>query len=265
MGEPWGRTTRSVDGKAGKSSPDAVRLEQVSKRYGRVVALSDFSLTLRSGTITALVGPNGAGKTTLLETMVGLRRPDRGTVALFGTQLHAVGTRLGDLLQDVGIQLQNAEFFRTATLRDCFRLFSTCYRRPIDIEALVARFGLAGQMSKKLGQLSGGWRQRAFLALALINDPALILLDEPTTGLDPEARRDLWTIIAELGKSGRTVLLSTHAMEEAERLASRVLVINGGCLIADASPAELIATHAGKGGTLEDVYLNLLSQHGKRR
>src|SRR5450631_2442141 len=197
---PGGETGREVmDHKASRSSA-AVSVTGLSKRYGATEAVSDVSFEVGAGRIFGLLGPNGAGKTTTLECILGLRQPDRGSIQIDGL---------------VGAQLQAATLQDKITPRQALELFGAFYPEPFTADELLARFDLEDKADAPFASLSGGQRQRLFLALALVNRPTLLVLDEPTAGLDPQARRKLRSLIGEMRSDGRTVLLSTHDLQEA--------------------------------------------------
>ncbi len=208
------------------------------KRYDGRDVLRGVSLTLRRGRILAVLGSNGAGKTTLLETVEGLRRIDRGTVKVLGHDMKrgskAVQSRLG-------IQLQKSSAFRNLTLRDTVRLYAHLYRRPGNPMDALAAFGLEGKAETLPHQLSGGQFQRFNLCLATLNEPEILFLDEPTTGLDPYARRALWEKVRELRDGGTSIVLTTHYMDEAEQLCDEVAVLHDGRVVATDSPETLVA------------------------
>jgi ABC-2 type transport system ATP-binding protein len=218
--------------------PVSVRARDLTKRYGSVVALGGVSFEAGAGEILGLLGPNGAGKTTALECILGLRRPDSGSVTIGGVD---VGGRPGDAKQVIGAVLQSAALQDKITPRKALGLFASFYSRAAGVGGLIDRFGLADKADATFDSLSGGLRQRLFLALAFVNNPSVVVLDEPTAGLDPGSRRDLHDIIAGMRESGRTVLLSTHDLDEAQDLCDRVAILDGGRIVAAARPSELIA------------------------
>jgi ABC-2 type transport system ATP-binding protein len=216
-----------------------VRFSGVSKSYGATRALQDVTFEIKPGQSIALVGPNGAGKSTLVETIMGLHKPDAGWVTVFGYTAPEEAPRYVDR---IGVQLQDSRLFGALSARDYFAFFSRIYTRSISEAALVERFKLAEFMDKTIKELSGGQRQRVALALAVINDPDLIILDEPTVGLDPIARRQFWDLISTLHGEGKTLLFTTHYMDEAETLADHVLMLASGKMIAQGRPEEIIAS-----------------------
>jgi ABC-2 type transport system ATP-binding protein len=215
-----------------------VALEVVGlvKRYGHRTAINDLSLTANLATVTAILGPNGAGKTTLVETCEGFRRQDTGQVRVLGLDPRREGRRLRSL---VGVMLQQGGIYPAARPREMLNLVAAYYAHPLDPEALLGRLGLLEVASVPYRRLSGGQRQRLAFALAIVGRPAMVFLDEPTTGLDPQARQATWELIADLRRDGVTVVLTTHYMEEAERLADQVVIIDQGRVVAQGTPAEL--------------------------
>jgi ABC-2 type transport system ATP-binding protein len=208
-----------------------IEVEHLHKQYGDLVAVDDLSFTVERGEIFGVLGPNGAGKTTAVEIIEGLRTPDRGTVRVLRAELR----------RRVGAQLQESELPEKLRVWEAMELYSSFYDRPADSERLLDDLGLAGKRDTSYGKLSGGQKQRLSIALALVGNPELAILDELTTGLDPNARRDTWELIEQIRGRGVTVVLVTHFMEEAERLADRVALIDGGRLVAIDSPAGLVS------------------------
>lgn len=214
-----------------------VLVESVTKQYGSSMALKGVSLELHRGEILALVGPNGAGKTTLVEIIEGLRRPTSGTVRVFDHDPHE---RRQEVAEAVGVQLQNGGLNPRLTVGETITLYASLFRRTVPRGRLMALLGLEQHERKGVRHLSGGERQRLCLALALINDPDLVILDELTTGLDPEARREMWGLVSDLRRDGKTVIFVTHYMEEAESLGDRVAVIAKGQIVACDRPGVLV-------------------------
>ena len=217
----------------------AVIVRNVTKRYGRVVALDDLSLEVRRGEVFGLLGRNGAGKTTLIEILEGLRVADSGEVSVLGFD---PGRDLDSVKQRIGIQLQSSSFFRKLRVHEVLEQFRSYYERQADIDKLLALASLNEKRNNFVADLSIGQRQRLALALALVNDPEIVFLDEPTASLDAQVRRQLWYTIQQMKESGKTILLTTHYIEEAERLCDRVCIIDAGRLVALDSPASLIAS-----------------------
>ena len=217
------------------------QLRGISKTFGNVQALRNLNFTVRSGELLALLGPNGAGKTTAVKLFLGLARPTTGTVSVFGgNPVHAaVRTRMGAMLQVAKVP-------ETLRVREHIDLFSSYYPRPLASAETLAIAGLQEIKDRPFGELSGGQKQRVLFALALCGDPDILFLDEPTVGLDVEARRLLWEQIRKLVGRGKTVLLTTHYLEEADALADRVAVINRGEIIAEGTPSEIKARTCGR-------------------
>jgi ABC-2 type transport system ATP-binding protein len=204
------------------------------------VAVDDVSFDVLPGEIFGLIGPNGAGKTTTMECVEGLRKPDRGAISVLGLDpiRHAYA-----LQQRVGVQLQEAQLQKRIKLRETVALWASLYRKPVDGDRLIEQLGLSDKRNAWFMTLSGGQKQRLFIALALINDPELLFLDELTTGLDPQARHAIWDLVRGIRQRGKTVFLTTHLMEEAERLCDRVAIIDRGRIIDLGTPAELVRRH----------------------
>jgi ABC-2 type transport system ATP-binding protein len=221
-------------------SGTAIRVSAIRKTYGRTIAVDDVSFDVRSGEIFGLIGPNGAGKTTTMECVEGLRTPERGDISVLG--LHP--SRDVYLLQErIGVQLQQAQLQKRIKVREAIALWASLYKRPADGDRLIDQLGLSDKRHAWFMTLSGGQKQRLFIALALINDPELVFLDELTTGLDPQARRAIWDLVRGIRQRGKTVFLTTHLMEEAERLCDRVAIIDHGRVIDVGTPSELITRH----------------------
>jgi len=214
-----------------------VQVEQLRKTYGDLTAVDGISFTIEQGEVFGLLGPNGAGKTTTLEIMEGLRSSDSGRVSISGMELPGA---FDQLKQIIGVQLQATSLYDRIEVAEVLALFGSYYEKSLSVDELLKLVSLEEKRKDYVKNLSGGQLQRLALALALVNDPRLVFLDEPTTGLDPQARQNLWTIIERMKGEGRTVILTTHYMEEAERLADRVAVIDHGKIIAMDSPRALI-------------------------
>jgi ABC-2 type transport system ATP-binding protein len=220
-------------------STSAVSCRGLIKRYGDVVAVSGLDLEVRSGECFGLLGPNGAGKTTTVEIFEGLREPDGGEVVVLGDRWQGNGLALRSRL---GIQLQETKFPEKLRVDEVVALFRSFYPRGRDVENVLALVGLEEKAAAHVRTLSGGQKQRLSLGCALVGDPELLFLDEPTTGLDPQSRRQTWEIVEGHKANGGTVLLTTHYMEEAARLCDRVAVVDHGKIIALGTPRELIAS-----------------------
>jgi len=217
-----------------------IQVSGIRKTYGRVVAVDDVSFEVNQGEIFGLIGPNGAGKTTTMECVEGLRRPDRGSISVLSLDpvrdVRALHLR-------VGVQLQQAQLQKRITVWEAVDLWASLYPRRADPVALLERLGLAEKRNAWFMTLSGGQKQRLFIALALIHDPDVVMLDELTTGLDPQARRAIWEMVRGIRERGKTVLLTTHLMEEAERLCDRVAIVEKGRVIDIGTPAGLVRRH----------------------
>ncbi len=222
-------------------TPPVIRVSGCRKTYGAMVAVDDVSFDVRDGEIFGLIGPNGAGKTTTMECVEGLRTPDRGTISVLGLDPRRDAYALQ---QRVGVQLQEAQLQKRITVREAMSLWASLYRRPAaDGDRLLAQLGLAERRDARFMTLSGGQKQRLFIALALVNDPEVVFLDELTTGLDPQARRTIWELVRGIRARGKTVLLTTHLMEEAERLCDRVAIIDRGRIVDVGAPEALVRRH----------------------
>ena len=248
---------------SGVTVSHAVRCDALHKRYGDVVAVDGLSLTVQRGECFGLLGPNGAGKTTTIEILEGLLEPDQGEVEVMGLRwrTHAV-----ELRQRLGIQLQETQLADTLTVAETIRLFRSFYHRGRTVDDLMQVVELEGKRDSWVIKLSGGQKQRLALACALAGAPDLLFLDEPTTGLDPQSRRQLWGVLEQFRAGGGTIVLTTHYMDEAQVLCDRVAIVDHGRVIALGTPQELIAkltaprviTHH---GTLEDVFMSLTGRH----
>jgi len=232
----------------------AVVVEDLRMAYGDKVAVDGLSLTVAGGSITAVLGPNGAGKTTTLETCEGYRKPQGGRVRVLG--LDPVTSRR-DLLPRIGVMLQNGGAWSGVRAVEMLEYVATLHTHPLDIPALVERLDLGSCGRTPYRRLSGGQKQRLSLALAILGRPEIAFLDEPTTGLDPHGRREIWQLIRDLRADGVTVVLTTHAMDEAEQLSDQVHVVSAGKLIASGTPDELTQHHT---KSLEDVFLELTAK-----
>jgi len=217
-----------------------VQVSALHKRYGSTVAVDEVSFEVREGEIFGLIGPNGAGKTTTMECVEGLRRPDRGRITVLS--LDPVRDARG-LQNRIGVQLQEAQLQKRITVWEAVDFWASLYATPVDGARLLEQLGLGDKRRAWFMTLSGGQKQRLFIALALMNDPEVVFLDELTTGLDPQARRAIWELVRGIRERGKTVLLTTHLMEEAERLCDRVAIIERGRIIDMGSPDELVGRH----------------------
>ncbi len=214
-----------------------VSVSHLAKSYGSTVAVDDVSLEVYEGEIFGLIGPNGAGKTTTMECVEGLRRADRGTISVLGLDPRRDATKLE---HRIGVQHQEAQLQKRIKVWEAVDLWSALYVQVVDTEALLSQLGLEAKRNARFMTLSGGQKQRLFIALAMIHDPEVIFLDEVTTGLDPQARRTIWGLITGIKERGKTVFLTTHLMEEAERLCDRVAIIDHGRLVEVGTPTDLV-------------------------
>ena len=248
-----------------RSSADGaiVQVEELRKSYGSIVAVDGVSFSVQAGEVFALLGPNGAGKTTTVEVLEGMRAPDSGRALVGGISVEKDPRGVKAL---IGVQLQSSAFFDRLRLTELLQVFASFYGRRIDPMALLKEMELEEKARAQYRELSGGQKQRFSIACALVNDPPIVFLDEPTTGLDPQARRHMWDLIRGFKAMGRTVLLTTHYMEEAETLCDRVAIMDRGRIIAMDGPESLIQELLAKGFTkehvereanLEDVFLDL--------
>jgi ABC-2 type transport system ATP-binding protein len=219
----------------------AIAVAELMKRYGDSVAVDRISFAAESGQVVALLGPNGAGKTTTVETLAGFRRPDSGMVRVLGVEPWRADRRWR---ARIGLVLQSTSLDRVLTVAEVVAAYSSVYPGPMKSAELLDRVDLQGEANSRIGALSGGQRRRVDLALGIVGRPELLFLDEPTTGLDPHARRRVWTVVRELVAAGTTVLLTTHYLEEAQELADHVIVIDHGRIVADTTPDELRARNA---------------------
>jgi ABC-2 type transport system ATP-binding protein len=246
------------------NSPRALRVQGLRKAYDDVVAVDGLDLQVNTGECFGLLGPNGAGKTTTIEICEGLLSPDSGTVEVLGRTWESNARELRELL---GIQLQDTQLSEKLTVDETLTLFQSFYRDSSDVGEVIDKVELGEKRTSRVGTLSGGQKQRLAVACALVGNPQLLFLDEPTTGLDPQSRRQLWELIAMFQAEGRTIVLTTHYMEEAERLCDRVAIVDHGHVIALGSPRELTESldishlpppePRKTTATLEDVFVSL--------
>lgn len=225
-------------------------LQHVTKEYGSTVALRDVSLSMRPGELVALLGANGAGKTTAVRLLLGLIAPTYGAVRVFGADPRDAASRVRS-----GAMLQVGKVPESLRVREHIDLFSSYYPSPMPLGEVIEAAGLQGLERRKFGHLSGGQKQRVLFALAICGDPDFLVLDEPTVGLDVEARRALWKQIRAFVERGKSVLLTTHYLAETEALANRVVVINRGRIVAEGTPAEI----RGDAATLEDAFVEMIA------
>jgi len=240
-----GMSVELDDGKArpAAASGPSLLLRGVRKAFADVQAVDGLDLEVARGECFGLLGPNGAGKSTTIEICEGLTAPDDGTVEVLGLNWRTGGD---ELRQRIGIQLQETQFPEKLKVEETLRMFRSFYKRGISVEESIKTAQLEEKRGSRVGGLSGGQKQRLAMACALVGDPELLFLDEPTTGLDPQARRHLWDLVDELKRAGRTIILTTHYMDEAERLCDRVAIMDHGKVIALGTPQQLIGTVGGE-------------------
>lgn len=242
---------------------DIITVKNLTKRYGNKTTVDGINFEVHEGEVFGILGPNGAGKTTTLEMIEALRPIDDGEVMLDGLDVRKHASKVKEI---IGIQLQATAFFDKLTLREQLRMFDSLYGETTDPDTLLAEVQLADKAKSYVENLSGGQRQRFSIAAALINKPRVLFLDEPTTGLDPQARRNLWDLIRDIKKKGITVVLTTHYMDEAELLCDRIAIMDNGKIITINTPKNLVKELIGRGFTkpqlveqanLEDVFIDL--------
>jgi len=214
-----------------------LEIQHLKKHYKDVIAVSDVSFQVDQGSCFGLLGPNGAGKTTTMEIIENIIEPTGGTILYRGSP------RNESFRQEIGIQFQHTSLLNFLSVRETLLCYRQLYKNPEDIDWLISRCDLGPILQQRNNQLSGGQRQRLMLALALVNRPELIFLDEPSTGLDPQSRRYLWEIVNEIKADGKTIIMTTHSMEEAQFLCDTIAIMDNGQIIAEGSPAQLISTH----------------------
>ncbi len=217
--------------------------QHLQKKFGKLTAVDDITLSVQAGECLALLGPNGAGKTTTVEMLEGLLSPDQGEIKIFGLSLKSHRQKI---MQDIGVMLQETQLYKKLTVKETLELFASFFHKSLKPEAALDMVELADKAKARLEHLSGGQKQRAYLACSLINEPRLLFLDEPTTGLDPQSRRMIWDLLLKHKGKDRGILLTTHYMDEAEKLADRVAIVDHGRIIAEGTPAQLIRTHCGE-------------------
>ncbi len=221
---------------------DVIKVEGLIKRYNGITALDGISFKVKEGEIFSMVGPNGAGKTTTVEICEGIKKPTSGTIQLFGEEF---STRSKGTREKIGVLPQEFRSFERLTVRETLKYYSSLYKRKRDIDEIISLMDLEDKKNELYMNLSGGLKQRVGVGMALVNDPELVFLDEPTTGLDPRARRGVWNAIKSLKEEGKTIFLTTHYMEEAEYLADRVAIVHKGRIVGQGSLSELISDHGG--------------------
>ena len=241
MTEPAGSAAETTRAAASDpAGPDVViAVDGLTKRYGELVAVDAVSFEVARGEVFGILGPNGAGKTTLVEMIEGLTEPSDGTARVLG---HDLLTETARIKERIGVQLQASSYHRYLTLREILELFGSFYPKAADPDRLLERVGLGDRAGTRIRTLSGGMEQRFSIVAALVNEPEVVFFDEPTAGLDPDARRGLWSLIEEVRTGGATVVLTTHYIDEAERLCDRVAILNAGRIVAIDTPQALIRT-----------------------
>ena len=246
-----------------KKRENIVEVENLCKAYGTLKAVDGVSFAVEAGEVFGILGPNGAGKTTTVEILEGMRLPDTGVARINGIDIHDDPKRVKSM---IGIQLQSSTFFDRLSLAEILDVFASLYHRRVDARALLGKVEMEDRAKSMFKELSGGQKQRFSIATTLVNDPVVLFLDEPTTGLDPQARHHMWELIKEFKHEGRTVLLTTHYMEEAEELCDRVAIMDQGRISALDAPQALIDQLLARGfhkerseqaANLEDVFLDL--------
>ena len=244
------------------NSADVIQVESLVKWYDDLVAVDGISFKVRRGEIFGILGPNGAGKTTTVEILEGMRVADSGTALVDGIDVSSNPRAVKSI---IGVQLQSAQFFDQLKLHDLVSLFAALYSQKVDARELLARVDLTEKQDAMYKTLSGGQKQRLSVAVALVNDPVVLFLDEPTTGLDPQARRHMWELISSIRDDGATIVLTTHYMEEAEELCDRVAIMDAGNIVRLGSPVELVEELLATGfskdwevrpANLEDVFIH---------
>lgn len=256
-------TETSLTGTSPGTDTPIISVTGLTKRYSDLVAVDDISFSVQKGEVFGMLGPNGAGKTTTIEILEGMRRADSGTAFVGGIDVHRDPKKVKSI---IGVQLQSTAFFDYLSVSETIKLYGELYGEKVDVDAILDQVELADRGKAYFKQLSGGQKQRLSIAVALVNHPQVLFLDEPTTALDPQARRHMWELIQRIRATGTTIMLTTHYMEEAEELCDRVAVMDKGKIIQMDSPQALIdqllstgftATREVKLATLEDVFIDL--------
>jgi ABC-2 type transport system ATP-binding protein len=223
------------------TQPPAIRLSGLTKKFGTLTAVNDVDLTIQAGEVVALLGPNGAGKSTTIDLLLGLARPTDGTAELFGEDPHrAIVTGR------VGAMLQGGALLKTTTVRESVALIHALHKHPLSVEEAMERAGVTGLAKQKIGSLSGGQMQRARFAVAVVSNPDLLILDEPTAAMDVAARHSFWESMREFTDMGKTVVFATHYLDEADTFADRIVIMSDGRIIADGTPSEVKSVVTGR-------------------
>ena len=248
---------------ARRANGPMIEVRDLRKSYGDLEAVAGVSFSVAQGEVFGILGPNGAGKTTTVEVLEGMRPPDGGAAFVNGIDVQRDPQRVKSI---IGVQLQSSIFFEKLNLSEILKVFGSFYGHRVDTRALLDQVGMEDKAKSVYTQLSGGQKQRFSIAVALVNDPLVLFLDEPTTGLDPQARHHAWDLVKRFKSEGRTILLTTHYMEEAEELCDRIAIMDGGEIIALDEPDSLIDSllergfskeHVERSANLEDVFLDL--------
>jgi len=239
---------------------EVISVESLNKRFGDLVALDDISFSVRRGEVFVILGPNGAGKTTTLECIEGLQEPSSGRISVLGTE---IARDPNTVKERIGVQLQASAYFDYLTLTEILELFGRFYSRRVPPAELLSTVGLEDKANTTVGKLSGGQQQRFTIAATLVNDPEVVFLDEPTAGLDPQARRNLWDFVQSINSQGRTIVLTTHYMEEAEFLCDRVAIMDQGRIVTLDTPTNLVRSlpvpYEVRASTLNEISSNGLA------
>ena len=214
-----------------------IEVNNLIKKYGDVKAVDGVSFTVSKGEVFGILGPNGAGKTTTVEMIEGLRKPDSGSIKVCNIDALKESRRIKEI---IGVQLQATSIYENISVKEAIDLFGGYYKKPVPTEQIMAEVSLVDKSKSRIGSLSGGQKQRLCVGLALVNDPEVLFLDEPTTGLDPQARHNIWSIVEKLRDRGKTIIMTTHYMEEAEHLCQRLAIIDRGKIIALGTPESLV-------------------------
>lgn len=238
----------------------AIKINNLNKIYNKKKAVDNISFSIQIGSIVGVVGANGAGKTTMIEMIVGLRKPTEGNIEILGFNALQYPEKVKE---KIGVCLQEQYFYKKAKVKEVLEFFQDLYFNPMKIEEVIKIMNLEKYLNVKVQDLSGGLRQRVMLAIAIIGNPEVLFLDEPTTGLDPEARRELWKSILEFKKESKTIILSSHYMEEVQKYCDEVIIMKNGKIIQKSSPKKLIEKLNDNTATMEDVYIKFAIEEGR--
>lgn len=233
---------------------NVIEVENINKFYGKAQAVKSMNFSINKNEIFGIVGANGAGKTTLIEMIIGLKRPSSGNIKVLGYDLK---TNKEDIKERIGVLLQEGAIYSKLKIKEALILYRSYYSQGLDLNEIIEKLGLESVLNKYYKNLSGGWKQRVLLALALVNNPEILILDEPTTGLDPKAREILWRTILYYKSENKTIILTTHYLEEITRYCDRVMIIKDGEIVGMDNPKVLIANMDKEDATLDDVYNKL--------